>query len=683
MIDFFIDRPIFSTVLAIVITLAGGVALSTLPVARFPQITPPTIVVSTVFPGADAATIEQSVAAPIEQQVNGVPHMIYMDSKSANDGSYALTVTFEVGTDQDIAAVDVQNQVAIAQRQLPQQVLQQGITVAKRQPQILLAVAIGSDDPRYDYLFLSNYATLHVYDALARVHGVGQVVVFGARDYGMRIWLDPAKMARLAVTTQDVSTILIEQNVVAPAGTVGAEPAPPGQQMQYVASVKGRLSTPEQYGNIVVRTGADGAIVHLKDIARIELAATDYSRSSRLNGVPTAIIGVYQLPTANALEVAKGVRKVMDSLAPTFPKGIHYVIPYDTTLFVSESVHEVVKTLLEAGVLVLLVVFIFLESWRATLIPMLAIPVSLIGAFSAFLALGFSLNTLTLFALVLAIGLVVDDAIVVVEAATEIMDSRKLPAREATKAAMKEVSGPVVAIALVLISVFVPVAFLGGLTGQFYRQFALTLAVSVAISALIALTFTPALCALLLKPTAESHFGGILGRFFSAFDRGFKGFTARYVGTVGTAIRRSVRSIAIFLILTAAALWLLQARPTGFMPDEDQGYLIGLVTLPVGASLQRTEAVAGEFSAMLRKQPEIQATFAITGLNLLTGTNSSYAATIFIILKPWGQRAGAAHGSLALAARVNKLASGVKEKALNAQWERANQNTAFYGQFAL
>ena len=625
MINFFIDRPIFSTVLAIIITLAGGVALSGLPIARFPQITPPTIVVSAVFPGADAATIEQSVAAPIEQQVNGVPHMIYMDSKSANDGTYALTVTFEVGTDQDIAAVDVQNQVAIAQRQLPQQVLQQGITVAKRQPQILLAVAIGSDDPRYDYLFLSNYATLHVYDALARVHGVGQVVVFGARDYGMRIWLDPAKMARLGVTTQDVSTILNEQNVVAPAGTVGAEPAPPGQQMQYVASVKGRLSTPEQYGNIVVRTGADGAIVYLKDIARIELAATDYSRSSRLNGVPTAIIGVYQLPDANALEVAKGVRKVMDSLAPTFPKGIHYVIPYDTTLFVSESVREVVKTLLAAGVLVLLVVFIFLESWRATLIPMLAIPVSLIGTFSAFLALGFSLNTLTLFALVLAIGLVVDDAIVVVEAATEIMDSRKLSAREAAKAAMKEVSGPVVAIALVLISVFVPVAFLGGLTGQFYRQFALTLAVSVAISAVIALTFTPALCALLLKPTAESHFGGIVGRFFSAFDRGFKRFTARYVGSVGTAIRRTARSMTIFLILTAAALWLLHVRPTGFMPDEDQGYLIGLVTLPVGASLQRTEAVAGEFSAMVRKQPEIQSTFAITGLNLLTGSNADGA----------------------------------------------------------
>ncbi|HXL98010.1 MAG TPA: multidrug efflux RND transporter permease subunit, partial [Steroidobacteraceae bacterium] len=655
------DRPIFSTVLAIIITIAGAVSLSALPIARYPQITPPTIIVSTAFPGADAATIEQSVAAPIEEQVNGVPHMIYMDSKSANNGTYALTVTFDVGTDQDIAAVDVQNQVAIAQRQLPQQVLQQGVTVAKRQPQILLAVAIGSDDPRYDYLFLSNYATLHVYDALARVHGVGQVIVFGARDYGMRIWLDPAKMARLSVATQDVSSILAEQNVVAPAGTVGAEPAPTGQQMQYVASVKGRLSTAEQFGDIVVRTGGDGAIVHLKDIARIELAATDYSRSSKLNGVPTAIIGVYQLPDANALEVAKGVRTVMDGLAPTFPKGIHYQIPYDTTLFVAESVHEVLKTLLEAGVLVLLVVFIFLESWRATLIPMLAIPVSLIGAFSAFIALGFSLNTLTLFALVLAIGLVVDDAIVVVEAATQIMDSRKLSAREATKAAMREVSGPVVAIALVLISVFVPVAFLGGLTGQFYRQFALTLAVSVAISALVALTFTPALCALLLRPTAESHFSGLVGRFFGAFDRSFKRFTARYVGTVGSAIRRSVLSMAIFLILSGAALLLLYSRPTGFMPDEDQGYLIGLITLPVGASLQRTEAVAGEFSEMLHKQPEVESTFAITGLNLLTGTNSSYAATTFIILKPWAQRAGKAHGSLALAARINNLARGIKQ----------------------
>jgi hydrophobe/amphiphile efflux-1 (HAE1) family protein len=660
-INFFIDRPIFSTVLAIIITLAGLVSLAGLPIARFPQITPPTIVVSTSFPGADAATIEQSVAAPIEEQVNGVPNMIYMDSKSANDGTYSLTVTFAVGTDQDIAAVDVQNQVAIAQRQLPQQVLQQGITVAKRQPQILLVVAIGSNDPRYDYLFLSNFATLHVYDALARVHGVGQVVVLGARDYGMRIWLDPGKMARLGVTTGDVRDILNEQNVVAPAGTVGGEPAVPGQQMQYVAQVRGRLATTEEYGNIVVRTGADGAIVHLRDIARIELAATDYSRSTKLNGVPTATVGVYQLPDANALEVSANVHKVMDQLAASFPPGIRYSIPFDTTLFVSESVKEVVKTLLEAAALVLLVVFIFLESWRATLIPMLAVPVSLIGAFAAFGALGFSLNTLTLFALVLAIGLVVDDAIVVVEAVTQIMENRKLPPREATKAAMSDVSGPVIAIALVLISVFVPVAFLGGLTGQFYRQFALTLAVSVGISAIIALTFTPALCALLLRPPEESHFGGLLGAAFGAFNRGFQAFTSRYTQTVAEAIRHGTRSMVIFLVLTGAALWLVHERPTGFMPEEDQGYLITLVTLPLGSSLQRTEAVADTFSRQLRQWPEVENTFSITGLNLLTGTNSSYAATVFSILKPWAKRSGAAHGALAPATRANGLGAGVRE----------------------
>src|SRR5207253_3044360 len=448
-------------------------------------------------------------------------------------------------------------------------------------------------------------ATLHVYDALARVHGVGQVVVFGARDYGMRIWLDPAKMARLAVTTQDVSTILNEQNVVAPAGTVGAEPAPPGQQMQYVASVKGRLSTPEQYGNIVVRTAADDAIVYLKDIARIELAATDYSRSSRLNGVPTAIIGVYQLPDANALEVAKGVRKVMDSLAPTFPKGIHYVIPYDTTLFVSESVREVVKTLLAAGVLVLLVVFIFLESWRATLIPMLAIPVSLIGTFSAFLALGFSLNTLTLFALVLAIGLVVDDAIVVVEAATEIMDSRKLSAREAAKAAMKEVSGPVVAIALVLSAVFVPVAFLGGLTGQFYRQFALTLSASVLISAFVALTFTPALCTLLLQPRQQAEAPGPLGRFFGWFNRAFASATREYKDTVRRTIRRSAVALAVFGAVVIAVAVLVERRPSGFLPEDDQGYLLMVAQLPPGASFQRTEAVLEEMRQIVMRQANI------------------------------------------------------------------------------
>jgi hydrophobe/amphiphile efflux-1 (HAE1) family protein len=468
-------------------------------------------------------------------------------------------------------------------------------------------------------------------------------------------------MARLGVTSDDVSNIINEQNVVAPAGTIGGEPAPPGQQMTYVASVKGRLSTPEEYAGIVVRTGPDGAVVHLRDIARVELAATDYSRSTRLNGVPTAIVGIYQLPDANALDVALGVRKTMDALAPTFPKGIHYSIPFDTTLFVSESVHEVVVTLVGAGVLVLLVVFIFLESWRATLIPMIAVPVSLIGAFSAFVALGFSLNTLTLFALVLAIGLVVDDAIVVVEAVTEIMDSRKLAAREATKEAMKEVAGPVVAIALVLISVFVPVSFLGGLTGQFYRQFALTLAVSVGISLIVALSLTPALCALLLKPTEESHFGGLLGRAFGVFNRAFKRSTVRYTESVRRRIHRGAQSMIVFLILGAAAVWLVESRPTGFMPDEDQGYLMGLVTLPLGASIQRTEAVADAFRQQLHAQPEIEDTFAITGLNLLTGTNSPYAATIFAELKPWNERGSGQHGALPLAQRLNRIGAGIKE----------------------
>ena len=411
----------------------------------------------------------------------------------------------------------------------------------------------------------------------------------------------------------------------------------------------------------MVRTGPDGAVVHLKDIARVELAATDYSRSTKVNGVPTASIGIYQLPDANALEVARGVRQAMDALAPTFPQGIHYSIPFDTTLFVSESVHEVAVTLIIAIVLVLLVVFIFLESWRATLIPMVAVPVSLIGAFSAFVALGFSLNTLTLFALVLAIGLVVDDAIVVVEAVTHIMDSRKLAPREATKAAMREVAGPVIAIALVLVSVFVPVSFLGGLTGQFYRQFALTLAVSVTISLIVALTLTPALCALLLKPTDQSHFGGLPGRAFGAFNRLFERFTGRYTAAVRNRIRRSVQSMAVFGVLSVSAFWLVYTRPGGFMPDEDQGYVIGLVTLPQGASLQRTAAVADAFSEQLRAQPEVQDIFAITGLNLLTGTNSPYAATIFAEMKPWAKRSGREHSAAALVARLNRIGAGIKE----------------------
>ena len=661
MSNFFIDRPIFATVLAIVITLAGTIAFLLLPVARFPQITPPAVVVSANFPGADANTIEQSVAAPIEVQVNGVPGMIYMDSRSANDGSYTLNVTFDIGTAQDIAAVDVQNQVAIAQRQLPQDVLRQGVSITKRQPQALLYIAIESSDPRYDYLFLSNFATLQVFDALARVHGVGQVVQFGARDYGMRIWLDPGKMSRLGVTTQDVASVINEQNVVAPAGIVGAEPAPPGQQMTYTVFVHGRLRSAQEFEEMVLKSGGGGSLVRLRDVARVQLAATDYTRSSRLGGQPVALLGVYQLPDANALQVSREVRATLARLAQRFPEGITYAIPLDTTKFVSESIKEVEKTLFIAAGLVLLVVFIFLESWRATLIPMVAVPVSLLGTFTTFVALGFSINTLTLFALVLAIGLVVDDAIVVVEAVTEKMEEKGLAPREATRAAMADVSRPVIAIALVLTSVFVPVAFLGGLTGQFYKQFALTLSVSVLISALIALTFTPALCALLLKPRSESALRGLLGRGFSLFNEAFERATKRYTGSVRRAIRRSLVSLGVFGAILVSVAFLIWERPTGFLPEDDQGYLLMVVQLPAAASLQRTEKVLENIRDIVQKQPEVETMLGITGFNLLAQVNTPDSGTGIIVLKPWSQRPGRQSSAQGLIQRLSRLLGSIKE----------------------
>ncbi len=661
MSNFFIDRPIFATVIAILITLAGSIAFFLLPVARFPQITPPSVVVSTSFPGADAQTIEQSVAAPIETQVNGVPNMLYMDSKSSNDGTYTLTVTFEVGSDQDIAAVDVQNQVAIAQRQLPADVLRQGITITKRAPQALMYLAIKASDPRYDYLFLSNFTALQVVDSLARIRGVGQVQQFGARDYGMRIWLDPGRMSRLGVTTQDITAALNEQNVVAPAGVVGAEPAPPGQQMTYTVTVHGRLGSVEEYENIILRTGANRAIVRLRDVARIELAATDYSRSTRLKGQAVASLGVYQLPDANALEVAKQVRATMKQLSARFPQGITYDVVLDTTEFVAESIKEVEITLFIAAALVLLVVFMFLESWRATLIPMLAVPVSLLGTFTLFIALGFSINTLTLFALVLAIGLVVDDAIVVVEAVTEKMEAHQLGPREATRAAMADVSSPVIAIALVLTAVFVPVAFLGGLTGQFYRQFALTLSVSVLISAFVALTFTPAMCTLLLRPRSADAPPGPLGRFFAWFNRGFGVATERYTTTVRRAIHRSAIALGVFGVIVLAMVALVATRPGGFLPEDDQGFLLLVTQLPPGASLQRTEAALAKVSKIVESQPEVEKMLAITGLNLLAGVTTPYTGSGFVPLKPWSERPGAQSAVQALIPRLSRQLAAIPE----------------------
>ncbi|MBK7952156.1 MAG: multidrug efflux RND transporter permease subunit [Deltaproteobacteria bacterium] len=653
----FIDRPILATVISLLITIAGAISLWQLPISRFPSISPPTVVVRAVFPGADAATVAQSVAAPIEEQVNGVANMLYMSSKSSNDGVYSLTITFDIGTSQDLAAVDVQGRLSVAQRSLPQQVVEQGIAVYKRSPQVMMAVTVESLDPRFDYLFLSNYATLHVVDALARIPGVGQAEIFGARDYGMRVWLDPEKMTRLGVTARDVIASLREQSVVAPAGTIGGEPAPPGQQLQYTVHVRGRLSTPEEFAAVVVRTGDDGALVRLGDLARVSLDATDYARSSRSDGRPVAMIGISQHPDANALDVSRRVISTMEELSKEFPPGIGWSIPFDTTRFVAESIREVLLTLSIAALLVLLVIYVFLESFRATVIPMLAVPVSLIGTFSVFLALGFSINTLTLFALVLAVGLVVDDAIVVVEAVMTKMANEDLSPRDATIAAMEEVSSPVIAIALVLSAVFVPVSFLGGLTGQFYRQFALTLSVSVLISAWVALSFTPALCVLLLRPPRELAYHGRMGRFFAAFDRAFERTTRGYVRAVRGSIGRARLVVAVFLAILAATWLLVETRPMGFLPSEDQGYVMGVIRLPAGASVQRTDVAVDDLRKLARAMPEVEAYVGVAGLSAMTSTNSSYTGHAFISLTPWDEREGPESSADGVIARLEQASS--------------------------
>src|SRR5208282_4669791 len=565
MFNFFIDRPVFSTVISLIITLAGAVAAFELPISQYPQIVPPQVQVSATFPGANADVVSQSIAAPLEQQINGASKMIYMDSKSANDGTYNLTVTFDVGTNPDIAAVDVQNRVAIAETSLPQDVIRQGVQIRKQATDFLEVYALTSPKRTYDNVFLSNYALLNIQDALARINGVGFVRIFGARDYSMRIWLDPDKMANLGITAGDVTAAVQEQNVVAPAGRVGLPPAPSGQQMQYSIYVPGRLTDPSQYENIIIKAATNGQIVRLKDVAHVELSGADFSINVSEGDNPAAFIGIFLAPGANALEVDKQANQTMNMLAQHFPPDMKYSVPYSTVPFVTESLKEVVKTLFVAILLVLLVVFVFLQSWRATLIPMLTVPVSVVGTFAMFAALGFSINTLTLFGLVLAIGIVVDDAIVVVEAVQHRLDHDNLSPTDAAKAAMADVGAPVIAIALVLAAVFVPVAFVGGLTGALYKQFALTLAASVILSAICALTLTPALCALLLRPAKHDKPHGPLGRFFDLFNRGFGAFTNRYNKSVATLIRHTVLVAITFLVLLAAVYGLVKARPTGLV----------------------------------------------------------------------------------------------------------------------
>jgi hydrophobe/amphiphile efflux-1 (HAE1) family protein len=629
---FFIHRPVFAGVLAIVIVLAGLVASQVLPVAQFPEIAPPMVIINTSYPGASAETVARTVAAPIEEQLSGIEGLSYFNSSSSSTGALSILATFEPGTNVDQAIFNVNNRVQRALPRLPDEVRRNGVIVQKRTFDILLVVALRSPGEQRDTLFLSNYASLNVVDEVKRLAGVGDVTVFGARDYSMRVWINPEKMARLGVTTADVANALRAQNAQYAAGRIGTEPAPPGQSLAYTVTARGRLVEPEEFGEIVVRAAAGGGVLRLKDIARIELGALNYDTANTLNGQPTIGMGVYMQPGSNALEVVQRVRDRIAELAPGFPEGVEYSIPFDTTRFVRASIFEVNKTIFEAALLVLAVVFLFLQSWRATLIPMIAVPVSLIGAFAGLWLAGFSINTLTLFALVLAIGIVVDDAIVVLENVERLMREEKMRPFEAALQAMEEVSGAVIAIVLVLCAVFVPVAFLGGIAGALYRQFAVTLAIAVLISGLMALTLTPALCALLMKP------GDHESRLFRPFNVGFAWFTQRFLGGVGFMLRHRVVAGLLFLSLVGACAWMFVKVPGSFVPAEDQGYLYGHIQLPDGATLERTRRFSASVSQLGEAHPGVQDVFAINGFDFLGGGNKSNAATMFLPLKEWAER---------------------------------------------
>ena len=663
---FFIDRPIFAGVLSLLILIAGLVALRGLPISEYPEVVPPSVVVRAQYPGANPKVIAETVATPLEESINGVEGMLYMGSQATTDGVMTLTVTFKLGTDPDKAQQLVQNRVSQAEPRLPEEVRRLGVTTVKSSPDITMVVHLVSPNDRYDINYLRNYAVLNVKDRLARIEGVGQVQIFGGGDYAMRVWLDPQKVAQRGLSAGDVVAAIRGQNVQAAAGVVGASPGLPGVDLQLSVNAQGRLQTEEEFGDIIIKSGTDGAVTRLRDVARLEMGAADYSLRSLLNNQPAVGMGVFQAPGSNALEISAQVRATMAELQQHMPEGVEYRIAYDPTQFVRASIDSVITTLLEAIALVVLVVILFLQTWRASIIPLLAVPVSVVGTFAVLHLLGFSINALSLFGLVLAIGIVVDDAIVVVENVERNIEAGLTP-REATYRAMREVSGPIIAIALVLVAVFVPLAFISGLTGQFYKQFAVTIAISTVISAINSLTLSPALAALLLKGHHEPKdaltrgMDRVFGGFFRAFNRVFHRGSEAYSGGVRRVVGRKALMMALYLALAALTVGLFKAVPSGFVPAQDKQYLIGFAQLPDGATLDRTDEVIQRMGEITKQNPNVEDAIAFPGLSINGFTNSSNAGIVFATLKPFAERKNADQSGAAVAGQLNQAYGAIQD----------------------
>ncbi|WP_339864160.1 multidrug efflux RND transporter permease subunit [uncultured Algoriphagus sp.] len=659
--DVFIKRPVTAMVISIVIVLVGVLAILNLPVTQYPDITPPVVSVSANYTGADAKTVEQTVATPIETQVNGTPGMAYISSNNTSTGQMQMNVTFEVGTDINIATLDVQNRVSIAEPSLPEAVRRLGVTVRKRNPSIMMVLSITSPEGTHDSKFLSNYANIFIKDALLRVNGVGDITAIG-QDFSMRVWLKPDKLAQYGITAREVTAAIQEQNLQVAAGTVGSMPQYDTQAFEYPITVNGRLERAEEFDDIVLRTNPqDGSLVYLKDVARIELGQFDYGRYSTLDGEEAAILLVYQAPGSNALETAEGVYAALDELQKSFPTDMKYTVPFESVSVVEVSINEVMHTFVEALILVIIVVFLFLQSWRATLVPVLAIPVSIIGTFIFFPLLGFTINTLTLFGFVLAIGIVVDDAIVVVEAVQHYIDSKKISAKEATRLAMKDITAPVIAIALILAAVFIPVGFIPGIVGRMYQQFAITIAISVLLSAFVALSLTPALCVLLLKPSEVNENGKGLNKFFYKFNLWFERTTGSYTNGVRASIKRAPLVLILLVCIFAGTFGLFQTKPTGFLPTEDEGRLYVTLQLPEGAASNRTQAVMQKMNAILEETEGINHVTGIGGLNVINFSFKPNAATFFVQMDPWDDRKDPSLQLGGMLATLNKKFAAITE----------------------